>query len=138
VDGDVQQTTSLLLAYYQKHSRCLQEEVSKLQAQVQNREEFAVAYSDNFPQLLKSEIAHPALVSFCQEVDEFYLSQIKQHYHGFHYLNSPLVSVDYRLRIHTKIQQYFPGHCAVFDLLAFSEYRLKPILMNQVGGEKSS
>jgi hypothetical protein len=40
--------------------------------------------------------------------------QIKQHYNGFHYLNSPLVSVDYFLSIYTKIRQYFPGHCAFY------------------------
>jgi hypothetical protein len=126
VDGDVQQTTSLLLAYYQKQSYCLQNEVSKLQAQIQSREDEAVSYSADFPQLLKSKIEHPALVSFCQEVDGCYLFQIKQHYNGFHYLNSPLVSVDYRLSIYNKIREYFPGHCDVFDSLAFSEYRLKP------------
>jgi hypothetical protein len=54
-------TTSLLLAYYQKQSHCLQNKVSKLQAQVQSREDFAVALSDNFPRLLKSEITHKAM-----------------------------------------------------------------------------
>jgi hypothetical protein len=94
VDGDVQQTASFLLAYYQEQSQCLQHKVSKLQAKVQSQEDFAVAYLDDFPQLLKSKIEHPALVSFCQEVDSYYLFRIQQHYNGFHYLNSPLVSLD--------------------------------------------
>jgi hypothetical protein len=138
VDGDVQQTTPLLLAYYQKQSQCLQNEVTKLQAQVQSRDNSAITYSDDFPQLLKSEIQHPTLAWFCQEMDGFYLFQLKEHYNGFHYLNSPLVSVDYRLIINAKIRLYFPGHYAVFSLLALSEYRHKPCFIIQVTGEKSN
>jgi hypothetical protein len=51
VDGNVQQTTSLLLAHYQKQSYCLQNKVSKLQTQIQSREHEAVSYLANFPQL---------------------------------------------------------------------------------------
>jgi hypothetical protein len=116
----------LLLAYYQKQGQCLQCQLNRIQTRVQTTIGSDVAYSDDFPQLLQDEIQRPSLVVFCQKIDEHYLWKIKQHYNGFHQL--PIVSVEYQLGLYKQMKTTFPVHCAVFDSLVFSEYRLRPSL----------
>jgi hypothetical protein len=67
-------------------------------------------------------------------------AEVESLYHGFHPVNAPLVSEEYRLSLYVDIKKIFPTHCRVFDSLVFSDDCLKPGKSegNKLGSKKLS